>query len=96
LSIQGEGAESDHSGPPRTSGRHNRGAPIVNAALVDEVQQPVTGDIALLAVELPDLHGDPADRFILVTAITHDATLVTDDARMLQWRSEVKRHNAAS
>jgi PIN domain nuclease of toxin-antitoxin system len=40
----------------------------------------VTGEIALLSATL-DLHGDPADRFIAATAITHRATLLTADAR---------------
>ena len=54
----------------------------------------LTGDIALLAVELKTLHGDPADRFIVATAIMHDATLMTADARLLRWRGKVKRQNA--
>jgi hypothetical protein len=41
------------------------------------------GDAALLAVDLKNLHGDPADRFIVSTAIMHDAILVTADARLL-------------
>jgi PIN domain nuclease of toxin-antitoxin system len=57
------------------------------------VELPLTGDIALLAVELT-LHGDPADRFIAATAITHEATLITTDERLLGWRSKLKRHNA--
>ena len=70
----------------------------LRAQLLDAgiVELPLTGDIALLAVELPDLPGDPADRFIVATAMMHDATLVTADARLLRWRSEVKRQNAAS
>src|SRR5437763_11783188 len=53
----------------------------------------LTGDIALLAVELKNLHGDP-DRFIAATAIAHDATLMTADASLLRWRGKVKRQNA--
>src|SRR5437763_2720961 len=37
----------------------------------------LTGDIALLAGELKNLHGEPADRFIAATAIAHDAPLMT-------------------
>ena len=55
---------------------------------------PLTGDIAILAVELPGLHGDPADRFIAASAIRHDATLITADARLLGWNHSVKRHDA--
>jgi PIN domain nuclease of toxin-antitoxin system len=58
------------------------------------VEIALTGDIALLAVELKNLHGDPADRFITATAIVHDATLLTADARMLRWRGKVKRQDA--
>jgi PIN domain nuclease of toxin-antitoxin system len=60
------------------------------------VELPLTGEIALLAVEITDLHGDPADRFIAATAIIHDATLVTADTRLLRWPSDVKRQNAAT
>jgi PIN domain nuclease of toxin-antitoxin system len=55
---------------------------------------PLTGDIAILAAELEGLTGDPADRIIAATAITHDATLMTADANLLQWRHGLKRQNA--
>lgn len=55
---------------------------------------PVTGEIAIGAGELEDLHGDPADRFIAATAIAHDATLVTADERLLRWRHGLRRQNA--
>ncbi len=55
---------------------------------------PLTGEIAILAGELEGLHGDPADRFIVATAITHDAMLVTADDRLLQWRHGLRRNNA--
>lgn len=58
------------------------------------VELPLTGDIAILAAEL-NLHGDPADRFIVATAITHDATLVTADRALLRWRHKLSRQNAA-
>jgi PIN domain nuclease of toxin-antitoxin system len=54
---------------------------------------PLTGDIAILAVQL-DLHSDPAGRFIAATAIAHDATLMTADETLLGWRSKVRRINA--
>lgn len=56
---------------------------------------PLTGDIALLAVELDGLHGDPSDRFIVATAIAHDATLVTADDALLGWRHRLRRQDAA-
>jgi PIN domain nuclease of toxin-antitoxin system len=58
------------------------------------IELPLTGEIAILAGELEALHGDPADRFIVATAIAHDAMLVTADDRLLQWRHGMRRHNA--
>ncbi|HWX83778.1 MAG TPA: type II toxin-antitoxin system VapC family toxin [Xanthobacteraceae bacterium] len=58
------------------------------------IELPLTGEIAILAGELEGLHADPADRFIAATAIAHDATLVTADDRLLQWRHGMRRHNA--
>jgi PIN domain nuclease of toxin-antitoxin system len=58
------------------------------------VELPLTGDIAMLAVELAGLNADPADRFIAATALAHGATLITADARLLRWQSEVRRQNA--
>jgi PIN domain nuclease of toxin-antitoxin system len=55
---------------------------------------PLTGDIAILAVELEAIHGDPADRFIAATAIAHGAMLITADERLLRWRHRLRRHNA--
>jgi PIN domain nuclease of toxin-antitoxin system len=55
---------------------------------------PLTGDIAILAAELEGLNGDPADRIIAATAIAHDATLVTADEKLLQWRHRLKRQDA--
>lgn len=55
---------------------------------------PLTGEIAILAAELEGLNGDPADRIIAATAITHDAMLMTADANLLRWRHGLKRQNA--
>lgn len=57
---------------------------------------PLTGDIAIAAVELADLHGDPADRFIVATAIAHNATLMTADAALLRWSHAMGRQDAAT
>jgi PIN domain nuclease of toxin-antitoxin system len=56
---------------------------------------PLTGEIAIKAVSLETLHGDPADRFIVATAIIHGATLVTADRALLRWKSRLARQNAA-
>ena len=55
---------------------------------------PLTGEIALRAVDLGNLPGDPADRFIVATAIVHGATLMTADERPLKWKHGLKRVNA--
>ena len=58
-------------------------------------EAPLTGDIALQAVGLKNLQGDPADRFIVATTIAHDAVLMTADKRLLTWRHTVKRQDAS-
>ena len=42
---------------------------------------PLTLDICIAGVELPSLHDDPCDRFIIATAKLNDLTVVTADAR---------------
>ena len=59
------------------------------------VELPLTGSIAIAAVELEHLHGDPADRFIIATAIAHNATLMTADRALLRWRHALKREDAS-
>jgi PIN domain nuclease of toxin-antitoxin system len=54
----------------------------------------VTGEIGILAAEIENLHGDPADRLIAATAISHDATLITSDEKLLSWRHPLRRQNA--
>ena len=48
------------------------------------VEIPVTGDIAATAGLLDDMHGDPADRIIVATALGGHR-LVTRDERILGW-----------
>jgi PIN domain nuclease of toxin-antitoxin system len=66
-------------------------AELLDAGLIEI---PITGDVGMLAVELKGLHADPADRFIAATAIVHRAILMTADARLLAWQSDVGRQNA--
>lgn len=40
---------------------------------------PLTPAIALRSVQLADIHRDPADRFIMATAIEHQASLISLD-----------------
>jgi PIN domain nuclease of toxin-antitoxin system len=58
------------------------------------VEIPLTGDIAIAAVQFIDLHRDPGDRFIIATAIRHGAALVTADRRILDWPSPLRRIDA--
>jgi len=46
---------------------------------------PVDNEIAKLAVLLPDLHQDPADRIIVATARILGTTLITKDERLLSY-----------
>ena len=50
---------------------------------------PLTAEISLASCRLPEFHGDPADRLIAATAITHGLTLVTSDEKLLA-RSDLK------
>lgn len=58
------------------------------------IELPLTGDIGIRAVELENLHPDPADRLIAATAVAHDAVLMTADDRLLRWRHSVRRQDA--
>ena len=73
-----------------TSPAHNR-ARILDAGAQE---LPITGDVGILAARL-DLHGDPADRFIIATAIAHEATLFTADKAILRWKNILPRQNAS-
>lgn len=58
------------------------------------LELPIDGPIAIRAAQLDALHKDPADRFIAATALRHDATLITADARLLAGPPELKRFDA--
>lgn len=55
---------------------------------------PLDGRIALLACQLENLHRDPADRFIVATAITHGTALMSADAGILEWSGDLARSDA--
>ncbi len=57
------------------------------------IEIPVDGQIALRAGLLSDLHGDPADRIIVATALSGHQ-LVTADRRILGWSGPLRRHDA--
>ena len=54
------------------------------------VELPLDGEIALAAGAIKDLHGDPADRMIVATALHHGASLMTADRRLLCWSGPLK------
>lgn len=58
------------------------------------IELPLDGAIAVRALDLVGLHDDPADRFILATALVHDACLVTADERLLAWKHALERQDA--
>ena len=59
------------------------------------VQEVVmSSEIAVLASELDDLHGDPIDRVIVATAIVEGAILLTADRPILDWPGSMRRQDA--
>ncbi len=50
---------------------------------------PVDASVAFRATELPPIHRDPADRFIIATAQRHGAAVVTSDGRFAGYGVEV-------
>ncbi len=47
---------------------------------------PLTPQIAVLSTRLPgEFHGDPADRLIVATALTHQAPLISKDRKIQAW-----------
>lgn len=58
------------------------------------IELPIDGRIALLAGALEDLHRDPADRFIVATAIARNEALMTADAKILGWPGPMSRFDA--
>lgn len=57
------------------------------------IEIPVDGGIATLAGLLTELHGDPADRLIVATALGGHR-LVTADRRILDWPGNLDRLDA--
>lgn len=55
---------------------------------------PLSGGMAIRAGELPDFHGDPADRMIVATALEASASLVTADERILAWPGLARKISA--
>ena len=78
-------------------GQINLGIPLDawRKTLLEEglIEIPVDGGIAMTAGLLEDLHGDPADRIIVATAL-QGHRLVTADSRILNWPGGLERINA--
>lgn len=50
---------------------------------------PLTPEPAFRSVELPDIHHDPADRFIIATALENDLPVVTADENFKKYGVKV-------
>ena len=46
---------------------------------------PIHHTHALAVTSLPELHNDPFDRLLIAQALVEEATLITSDARILQY-----------
>lgn len=57
------------------------------------IEIPVDGGIATRAGLLPNIHGDPADRIIVATAL-EGHQLVTADGKILRWPGPLGRLDA--
>ena len=57
------------------------------------VEIPINGVIAARAGLLADIHGDPADRLVVATALAGHR-LVTSDERILAWGGNLDRMDA--
>ena len=47
---------------------------------------PITGEIAIAAVQLPLLHNDPCDRIIVATAAANAMEILTPDRLVSQYK----------
>jgi len=54
------------------------------------VEIPIDGRIALLSCQLEHFHKDPADRFIVATAIIKNIPLLTADQKILEWEGDLE------
>jgi len=59
------------------------------------VEVPIDGWIALQSCQLTNFHRDPADRFIVATALDRDLPLMTADKKILKWEGALSRLDAS-
>ena len=52
------------------------------------------GHVGLIAAQLADFHGDPADRMIVATSLVQGCTLLTADKKILAWPGRLLTQNA--
>ena len=53
--------------------------------------EPISPAICIASCRLPEFHGDPADRLIVATAITHGLPLITADRKIIEWNQSWAR-----
>ena len=70
--------------------------PVTSARLADMLVErydmkelPIDNSIALRSSALPEIHKDPADRFIIATALLNEFTVVTGDRRFAEYGVEM-------
>ncbi len=54
------------------------------------VEIATTGELGVFSTTLDGFHADPADRFIVASAIMNHATLLTADNKILNWKPSFK------
>lgn len=60
------------------------------------VEIALDGRIAVLACRIEHLHRDPADRFIVATAMSRNIPLMTADEKILDWKGKLELLDARS
>ena len=56
----------------------------------------ISGELGVFSTTLEDFHADPADRFIVATAIMKKAKLLTADQKILNWKPSFECMDARS
>ena len=59
------------------------------------VEVPIDGWIVLQSCQLTNFHRDPADRFIVATALDRGLPLMTADKKILEWEGTLNRLDAS-
>ncbi len=52
--------------------------------------EPISAEIAVTSCQLPEFHGDPADRLIVATGITLGIPLITADKKIQEWNDRFR------